>query len=211
MTPGKGVHAVRDKYRPSRQIHGSLQKTVGVAGQTLAMESCPVSQVVLLGKAFADAQEERQEKHTEEEPARYRYCKSLATGLKAEVLPSNEPFSITLVVNATASLKGVQIAIRITNEQGIPILTTTNCDQAGKLQEISRGRYRYTVSLPASFLPPGYYTLIVASFVPGEKLFDVVEDKLGFCIDDMGSLATLMKDGRLGVVTPLMPWDEVRL
>lgn len=129
----------------------------------------------------------------------------------AEVLPSNEPFSITLVVNATASLKGVQIAIRITNEQGIPILTTTNCDQAGKLQEISRGRYRYTVSLPASFLPPGYYTLIVASFVPGEKLFDVVEDKLGFCIDDMGSLATLMKDGRLGVVTPLMPWDEVRL
>jgi ABC-type polysaccharide/polyol phosphate transport system, ATPase component len=127
----------------------------------------------------------------------------------SDTLASTDPFYIKLNFWSSANFTGTQIAIRVTNQEGVPVFTTTNGDTLGKFCEIKKGRHSLRVGCPGSFLPPGQYTLIVASFIPGEKLFDAVEDKLRFRIEDLGTHVTIMKDGRWGVVTPILPWEEI--
>jgi len=127
----------------------------------------------------------------------------------SDTLASTDPFYINLKIWSSADFIGTQIAIRVTNQEGVPVFTTTNSDTLGQFWEIKKGRHIFRVGCPGSFLPPGRYTLIIASFIPGGKLFDVVEDKLRFCIEDLGTHATIMKDGRFGVVTPILPWEEI--
>jgi len=130
-------------------------------------------------------------------------------GQCTDTMMSTHPFHIILSIWSSENFSGTQIAIRVTNQEGIPVFTTTNSDTLREFCFMQRGYHKFRINFPDNFFSPGQYTLIVASFIPGIKLFDSVEDKLGFRIEDLGTHATIMKDGRLGVVTPIFPWNEI--
>ena len=130
-------------------------------------------------------------------------------GQVSDVLPSIYSFNIKITISSSADLERTQIAVRVTNQEGIPVFTTANSDSLGQFQVIKKGRHTFRIQFPAHFLPPGRYSLTIAAFVPGVKLFDSIKDNLAFIIEDLGTHATLLKDGRLGVVTPVLPWEEL--
>ncbi len=124
-------------------------------------------------------------------------------------IDSTEFFAINLVVQVPRDISRSQIAIRLINQEGIPIFTTANSDMSKELVIMREGRYRYKVQIPGSFLAPGIYGMIVASMIPGIQGFDIVENGATFRVEDVGSHATALHDGRLGLVTPLFVWEQI--
>jgi hypothetical protein len=71
------------------------------------------------------------------------------------------------------------------------------------------GRYRCYFEIPGRLLPPGNYSLLVAAHAPMQKIFEVLEDIVAFNVSETGSLTVL--DGRLGFLTPLIPWQVTHM
>jgi len=121
---------------------------------------------------------------------------------------ANFSIHIQITVNDNGCLDA-QIAVRVTNQDGIPVFTTTSTDFTRKLTNMRNGTHKLKVPVPADFLPPGKYSIIVAAMKPGEELYDHVVDEICFVINDAGNHSTLFNDGRIGVVTPLIRWDHL--
>jgi lipopolysaccharide transport system ATP-binding protein len=128
-------------------------------------------------------------------------------GAITNTMASTEPFEISLSVEVPTHTRPAQIAIRITNQEGVPVFTTANTDVDKRLLSVPRGRHRFAVTIPADLLCAGRYTMLFGAIIPGVVAFDVVE-ALAFTIEDMGNHATILHDGRLGVVTPLLTWRQ---
>jgi len=130
-----------------------------------------------------------------------------ARGAITNTLASTEPFNINLSVEVPTHTRPAQISIRITNQQGIAVFTTANTDVDRRLLSVPKGRHWYSVAIPGDFLGPGRYTTLVGAAIPGVVSFDLVE-ALAFTIEDTGSHATALRDGRQGIVTPLLHWTR---
>ncbi len=124
-------------------------------------------------------------------------------------IDSDETFVINLTVHAAEDIEGSQIAVRITNHEGITVFTTANSDFPKNYPMINRGRHRYRIEIPADWLPPSQYSLTAACMIPRIKLFDAVENEIVFSVEDRKNHASFTSDNRLGVVTPLFRWHEV--
>ena len=130
-------------------------------------------------------------------------------GTASGTLDSNRAFNIVVSLVAQNDIIGAQIHTRITNQEGIVIFTTANTDIPGIDLVTKKGPHKYRIKVPENFLPPGLYEVTVGAMIPKVRLFDIVENELLFVIEDIGSHATILRDGRLGVVTPLLDWEEI--
>jgi hypothetical protein len=108
------------------------------------------------------------------------------------------------VVRARAfrEYRTAEIAIRLTNQEGIPVLTTANCDAFDNFEPIERGDHVFVARFPALLLSSGTYSLLVAAVRPYRTLFDSVDGKVTLTIEEVGPQASVTRDGRLGVVNP---------
>lgn len=48
----------------------------------------------------------------------------------------------------------------------------------------------------------------MAACIPGKICFDSIKSEQSFEIEDSDTHATLLRDGRKGVVTPVLSWHE---
>ncbi len=129
-------------------------------------------------------------------------------GLVSGHVDPARPFTIRLGLSATTAVDDVQVAVRVTNQEGIPVFTTANSDARSATPPIARGAHTYRIGVPAHLLPPGAYSILVGVLIPQVRLIDVVENEIGFLVEDLGGHATALRDGRLGVVSPLLDWVE---
>src|SRR4029077_300249 len=100
---------------------------------------------------------------------------------------------INITLDVSAKTPPMQIPVRITNQEGVAILTTSNIDQGRTLVALSKGRIRYQVTVPGNLLAPGSYSVLVAAHIPGFVLFDILEN-FNFSIEDTGSIASAIGD-----------------
>jgi lipopolysaccharide transport system ATP-binding protein len=121
-------------------------------------------------------------------------------------IDSSRGFNINLNMTAVENIHNCQIHVRIINQEGIPILTTANTDINNSGTQKS-GNHSFKIYIPGNFLKPGDYFLTCAILIPNVKIYDLV-DGIGFTIDDIGNHSTILKDGRLGIITPLLEWRE---
>jgi len=121
---------------------------------------------------------------------------------------STESFVINIVVRVTQTTPLMQVPLRITNQEGIPILTSSNCDRERKLLSLEPGCHHFRVHVPANFLPGGAYNLGVWTHVPRIVLYDGVETVM-FRVEDTGSVANAVGDGRYGVVATELDWERI--
>ena len=127
-------------------------------------------------------------------------------GTSSSALDSTASFKIKITLTALRAMEGVQLAVRVVNQEGVAVFTTANSDNAGQFVSLPAGTQMHHVEIPGPLLPPGRYTLVIAVFKPQIEMFDVIDGEVGFTIEDLGSHATVLRDGRLGVVTPLLQW-----
>jgi hypothetical protein len=127
-------------------------------------------------------------------------------GRETGVLSSTDKFSVDINFVATAVILDAQIAIRFTNQDGIVAFTTSSTDYKRGFTVIQIGAHHFTVAFDATFFPSGKYHLQFAAHVSGKVLFDLVD--LSLTIEETGTLRTVCRDDRLGVVNPVFEWRE---
>lgn len=123
------------------------------------------------------------------------------------ILDIKSPFSININFTTNIKTEKLQIAIRIINSEGLPILTTASVDESLSYELVSPGTYKYSVLIPEYLLKFGKYYIIVAAFEPG-VLYQSIENAVSFIIEDTGSHHTYFNDGRLGLISPLLLWKK---
>ncbi len=130
-------------------------------------------------------------------------------GVQIASVASEAPFQLRLRVRVVEDVGDIQIALRFTNGEGIPVFTTASSDSQRRLHGLSLGNHTFSVEIPGNLLTPGRYSITAAVTQPNRELFDAVVDGLAVNIEDMGSHAGILRDGRLGLVSPLMRWTTV--
>jgi lipopolysaccharide transport system ATP-binding protein len=118
----------------------------------------------------------------------------------------SQDIPIRIVLTARRSVDRLQIAVRLTNQASIAVLTTAHTDASPQPIPLSPGIHTFTIVVPGNLLCPGQYTLTAAAHVPSVELFDIVENAVSFSVHATDVSALQLKDGRLGVVAPRLRW-----
>jgi hypothetical protein len=123
---------------------------------------------------------------------------------------ADEPIIAEIHYQVKQELAGCQIGVRVYNVEGIVVLSTADTDQ-DRIDSKPRkvGRYITRFTIPSYFLPPGTYWLHVAAHAPYRRCYEVVEHAVAFDVSAKGWLGAI--DGRLGIVSPLLQWEEISL
>jgi len=123
---------------------------------------------------------------------------------------SDEPFEVMVRARAFREYRTAEICIRLTNQEGIPVLTTANCDAFDHFEPIERGDHVFVARFPALLFSSGTYSLLVAALIPYRTLFDSIDGELTLTIEEAGPNASVTQDGRIGVVNPRLDWRHCR-
>ncbi len=118
--------------------------------------------------------------------------------------------SIELEAVLREELPHVQIAVRISTLEGVPVFTTANTDMTRQATALGPGRHRLRFGLPA-WLAPGFYSLTSAIHDPRRQAYAVVADALQFEVMPGSSPANALQDDRRGLVEPIIPWEHTHL
>src|SRR5205809_4809671 len=128
----------------------------------------------------------------------------------SRTIRADKPFDVVVRVRAFREFRTAEIVIRLTNQEGIPVLTTANSDAFDNFEAIERGDHVFVARFPALLLSSGTYSLLVAAVRPYRTLFDSVDGKVRLTIEEVGPQASVTRDGRLGVVNPRLDWRHCR-
>src|SRR2546429_4738563 len=128
----------------------------------------------------------------------------------SSTIRADKPFEVVVRARAFREYRTAEIAIRLTNQEGIPVLTTANSDAFDNFEAIERGDHVFVARFPALLLSSGSYSLLVAAIIPYQTLFDSVDGKVRLTIEEVGPQASVTRDGRLGVVNPRLDWRHCR-
>jgi lipopolysaccharide transport system ATP-binding protein len=123
---------------------------------------------------------------------------------------SDKPFDVLVRARAFREYCTAEIAIRLTNQEGIPVLSTANCDAFDNFEPIERGDHVFVARFPKLLLPSGTYSLLVAALTPYRTLFDSVDGEVRLTIEEVGPQTSVTRDGRIGVVNPRLDWRHCR-
>lgn len=123
---------------------------------------------------------------------------------------SGSPIRLRITTRVTRPLAALQIGVRVSSTGNQAVFTTSNADAARRIERCEPGRHQYDVELPA-LLAPGAYRLTIAAVEPHREVFDIVDDCIGFEIDEVGSLRGDLRDTRAGLVEPEVRWTRQEL
>jgi lipopolysaccharide transport system ATP-binding protein len=129
-----------------------------------------------------------------------------ATGDVTARLDAAEPFVIEIDFTVRCRTEA-QIAFRFNSgSDGGTVFTSALSDpEHARATPFEAGKCRARCQIPAPFLVPGNYHLLVAANNPRGPQFDLLEHVLELEISEVGSLTRLA--GRLGHVAPLLQWQ----
>jgi lipopolysaccharide transport system ATP-binding protein len=127
---------------------------------------------------------------------------SLETG---DVIAADEGFTISFDFTVLQPLPPGRIAFRIDNEEGRVAVTSASTDASPSLNASWHiGRTVLRCAVPGHLLVPGRYFVTISE--PQEHGNILHDGILGFAISEQGSLVS--RDGRAGIVAPLLRWQE---
>lgn len=126
-------------------------------------------------------------------------------GKTSSLFAGDECVTVAIRYLVRRPLSGCQIACRVYNSDGLVVFSTADADTS-RCSALPKepGEYSAVFTIPAGFLAPGTYWLLVAGQLPYRCTYEIIQQAAVFEISPSGSLASL--DGRLGVVTPLIHW-----
>jgi lipopolysaccharide transport system ATP-binding protein len=121
------------------------------------------------------------------------------------------PFNINLDYEVNQVLKNVELSIRLSTNDGRPVLTTAQSDcSPDKVNVRHPGSYRSTISIPSMFLVPGSYMLTIAAHEPSVELFELHENIISFQVLETGTKLAKYQDFQaMGVILKDFEWNEV--
>jgi lipopolysaccharide transport system ATP-binding protein len=129
------------------------------------------------------------------------------TNEASDGIPSNAPIDILFDFSIHSPFAPGRIELRLMNDFGENLLTTTSADDTGTLSHHWKpGRQRFRVRIPGSLLAPGRYIVTITE--PHGDHVIVRENVLTFSVTEEHSLMAL--DERQGKIAPMLEWTLTR-
>jgi lipopolysaccharide transport system ATP-binding protein len=128
-------------------------------------------------------------------------------GCISSLVSADESICIELHYAVARPLSACQIAIRVTRDDGLVVLTTGDTDVLA-VSAVARqpGQYVARCAIPGHLLAPGRYQCLVAAHAPSRANYDIIDPAVAFEVSAVNSPAAL--DDRLGIVAPLLHWSS---
>ncbi len=125
------------------------------------------------------------------------------TGASSEGIPADVPVDILFDFTIHDAFPARKIEMRLMNDAGDLLLTTTSADSSGQLHhDWQRGRQTFRCRIPPNLLMPGRYFVSVTEPYGG---YDILrENVLTFSVTEENSIAAL--DERQGKIAPILEW-----
>lgn len=124
---------------------------------------------------------------------------------------SSEPFTIQFSVTATHSFQEAQLAVMVTNQEGICVFTTCNTDPSAGFVPISAGQHQFRVEISGNLLMPGFHSLKLVAHKPNDRVLDVLDDQLTVCVERTDGHVDACREQRIGMVCPLLAWSSTKM
>jgi len=132
-----------------------------------------------------------------------------SSGIIQNVVNGLDDFYLEIAINARRTIANSLLAIRFTNQENIPIYTTTNGDATLTYPVIDQGNHLFRVPVPVHLFIPGRYSMIVAWSVPNYELLYRVEETFQFEIENDQYPGNILRDGRAGVLNKSIAWEKL--
>jgi lipopolysaccharide transport system ATP-binding protein len=123
-------------------------------------------------------------------------------GNLTSTIETEEDFEIQMTMFSSELNEEATVAIRFENEESIPIFTTSLHD-CSDVKHIIQGGFKVSALISKNILVPGKYKLIIACFISGKILYDIVEE-IKISVEDVG--VNKKDKHRLGLVVPNYEW-----
>lgn len=125
-------------------------------------------------------------------------------GQAADSVPADAPIDIVFDFSVVAQLPPGRILLRVHNEYGETLFTSTSADGSRVRGEPWRmGRQKMRCRIPANLLMPGRYSVSVSHPFGG---YEVMHDNIvTFTVNEQNAL--IDTDGRDGKIAPLLEWS----
>lgn len=122
-----------------------------------------------------------------------------------DAFPADLGFELEFDFTVRMTLPPGRLAFRLNAEDGRVILTSSNTDGDGSLNEQwPIGRHRVRCRIPGHLLAPGRYFVSISE--PLTASHRIHEGALAVTISEQGSLVA--RDGREGVIAPMLHWTS---
>jgi len=123
----------------------------------------------------------------------------------SEGFPANAPIDVFFDITIHDKFPASRIEMRLLNDGGEVLLTSTSADPSGKLNhDWERGRQRFRCRIPANLLMPGRYFVTITEPYGGHYI--PRENVLTFTVTEEGSIAA--RDQRQGKIAPILQWSR---
>jgi len=123
----------------------------------------------------------------------------------SEGFPANAPIDVFFDITIHDKFPAGRIEMRLLNDGGDVLLTSTSADPSGKLNhDWERGPQRFRCRIPADFLMPGRYFITITEPYGSYDLLR--ENVLSFMVTEEGSIAA--QDQRQGKIGPILEWTR---
>jgi len=132
-----------------------------------------------------------------------------AAGRQTAAIRFDQPFRVDVSYRVEVPIRNAAVLLRVTDLSGNIVFTSWDTD-AGTNGSTNRspGTYVSSCMLPKTLLKPGRYWLSIGAHVPNGRRFAYEENVLAF--DVVPSAGGLNSD-RLGVISPVLDWEIVKL
>jgi lipopolysaccharide transport system ATP-binding protein len=130
-------------------------------------------------------------------------------GIISRPVKAGEDFFIEISIAARQSISNSIISVRFTNQENVPVYTTTNADKELHFTNITAGKHRYRIPVPVNLFLPGRYSIIVSWSIPNVEELDKIENELLLDIEDELYAGAFLKDGRLGIINKTIYWEKI--
>lgn len=131
------------------------------------------------------------------------------SGIVSDVVDALQENYLEIKVKAAKNISNSLIAIRFTNEQNIPVYTTTNGDAELKFPVIAEGEHLFHVSVPFSLFIPGFYSLSIAWIIPNYEVLHQVRENIRIQIENNKYPGDILMDGRKESFSKPVKWQTV--
>ena len=137
-------------------------------------------------------------------------CMRDRLGRQSDVVDAGQETFIELRVRAARPVTNSLIAIRFTNEQNVPVYTTTNGDEALTFPIIGEGETVYQVPVPFSLFVPGFYQITIAWIIPNYEVLYQVKDDIRILVENDSYPGNILLDGRKETFTRTIKWQTTK-
>jgi lipopolysaccharide transport system ATP-binding protein len=123
-------------------------------------------------------------------------------------LQVESPFIVRLEYVSRDVVAGLEVSFSVWNQHGAKVFYCARSLSEGNVND--PGVYRSNVKIPGMFLAPGSYTITAGLHIPNVAMFDYLDHRIAFRMEETGSPFYSYLGSDIGSVLVDFPWQTER-